>query len=354
MTKRKLAATAIVFAAIVFAAIAVVAAAIALFQFAKKPEPAERETRELVIYSPHPVEITEYIVREFRQRTGIRATVISAGTGELIDRMKSESQRDGADLFWGGGIESLETVTDYFERYESTEDSSIRREYKAAHGLWHPFSVLPTVIIYNEALVPADRIPRSWKDLLDPWFENRLIMADPEKSGSSYTILATMLLTMRESGTALFSGWDYVERLIRQLGESGLAQSSNLVYRSVASGDFYAGITFENYVLSLKKTGANVGFSYPEEGTSAIPDGIALLKTAPHADEAKEFIDFVLGHDVQTILPARWQRRSVRVDIEPQIVGGEQNFIHYPIKEAARDRESILERWASLYERSLP
>lgn len=344
--------------AIAAAAVAIVAAAIAAVLFisssANNRKKPANDARELVIYSPHPGEITEYIVREFRQRTGISATVVSAGTGELIERLKKENGKDSADVFWGGGIESLETVADRFAAYSSPEDAYIRKEYKASHGLWHPFSVLPAVILYNKSLVPAEFVPSSWEDLLDPWFKNRLIMADPAKSGSSYTILATMLITMSNPRGKTFSGWNYVEKLVAQLGTDGLAASSSLVYRSVASGDFYAGITFENYVLSLKKTGANIGYCYPTEGTSAVPDGIALLKSARHPAEAKEFIDFVLSRDVQSILPARWQRRSVRTDVASETDAGADRFIDYPIRQAAENRDAILARWSALYAKARP
>lgn len=324
-------------------------------RLAGKTRAAAETGTELVIYSPHPVEITEYIVREFRQRTGIPARVISAGTGELIDRMKENAKKGEADVFWGGGVESLETVKDFFAKTESSEAGAIRSEYKADHGLWLPFSVLPAVILYNESLVPVEHRPDSWADLLDPYFKNRLIMADPEKSGSSFTILATMLRTMPGKESGSFSGWEYVERLMGQLGDSGLTPKSSLVYRSVASGDFYAGITFENYVLSLLKTGTNVGYCYPAEGTSAVPDGIAILKTTRNAAEARKFVDFVLGYDVQSILLARWQRRTVRTDIgKPEEIGTPRRIIDYPIAEAASSRDAILARWSALYGRYHP
>ncbi len=339
--------------------IALVLAALTFAFWPFRPRAAPEPKKEtLVIYSPHPAEITEYIVREFRQRTGIEVQVISAGTGELIERMKANEKKGEADLFWGGGVESLETVTDLFNEFTSTEENAIQAVYKAPHGKWHPFSVLPAVIIYNETLVPKEHIPDSWASLLDPYFKNRLIMADPEKSGSSFTILATMLWTMSKNGSGAFSGWDYVERIIGQLGEGGLASSSNMVYRSVASGDFYAGITFENYVLSLQKTGANVAYCYPAEGTSAVPDGIALLKTSQHTVEAGQFINFVLGRDVQDILLARWQRRTVRTDIGEKKTGftsgpdsARAGFIRYPVSEAASERGPILAHWEALYAR---
>lgn len=342
---------------VIFAGISVFCAAVFFglrFMAAKAPPPAN-EKPELIIYSPHPVEITNYIVREFRQRTGIRTKVVFGGSEELLARMKDGPKKGEADLFWGGSVESLEAVKDAFAKLESGEEQTIRSEYKPAHGLWLPFSVLPAVIIYNESLVPEGHRPDSWADLLDPYFANRLVMADPVTSGSSYTILATMLQTMSRSGGTTFSGWDYIERLIVQLGESGLAAKPNLVYRSVASGDFYAGITFENDVLSLQKTGTNVAYRYPAEGTSAVPDGIALLKTAHNVAEARQFVDFVLGHDVQAILFARWQRRTVRTDIdEEREYRGRRFFSDYPIAGAASSRELILARWTGLYDRYHP
>lgn len=304
----------------------------------------------LVIFSPHPEEITEYIVREFRQRTGIHVLVVSKGTGELIEKIKSKKGEYEADLLWGGGIESLETINSYFEEFISTEESMIQDDIKSTHHLWNPFSVLPAVIIYNASLIPPEHIPDSWQDLLDPWFKNRLIIADPVKSGSSFTILATLLKTMNKENNDVFGGWYFIKRLITNLGDQGVVPSSSLVYSSVAAGDFYAGITFEHNVLALQKTGANVSYCYPSEGTSALPDGIALLKSAQNRKEAELFINFVLSKNVQEILPAKWQRRSVRKDVPNQKKTSQENFIYYPIPLAAQSRESILNQWAELYD----
>jgi len=317
--------------------------------------PPHTAEKTLVIYSCLPAGITDDIVREFRQRTGIRTRVISAGTVELIGRMKENAKKGEADLIWGAGAESLETVSDYFARRESGEKSAIIGTYKAAHGLWLPFSVRPTVIIYNASLVPPEHRPASWSDLLDPYFRDRLILADPEQSDAAFTVLATMLRTMSQSGGGNFSGWAYAEKLIAQIGSAGVAGKEGQVYRSVASGDFYAGITFENDVLSLQKTGTNVGYCYPVEGTTAVPDGIALLKTAQHVEEAGRFMDFVLGYDVQSILSARWQLRSVRSDVHAEEMDSiERHLVAYPSAEAASSREAILARWADRYARRRP
>ena len=309
----------------------------------------------LVIYSPHPVEMTDYIVREFRQRTGIKIQVITGSTGSLIAKLRDPTKSQKADLFWGGGIESLETVKDQFQAYASSEQKAIAKAYASADRLWSPFSVLPVVVIYNTKLVSEDLAPGSWASLLDPYFRDHLIMADPSTSGSGFTILVTMLRTMARSGADGGEGWPFVRRLIAQFGSSGIVPGSTTVYNSVSEGEFFAGITFENSALSLKKAGKAIDFRYPAEGTSAVPDGIALLKGAPHSSEAKRFIDFVLGRDVQSLLMTKWFRRSVRNDVPTYKPGlAELRIIDYPIADSAARRTQILSRWAQEYSPSRP
>jgi iron(III) transport system substrate-binding protein len=316
---------------------------------------AKTATDGLVIYSPHPVEMTDYIVREFRQRTGIKVQVITGGTGALIAKLRDPTNSQKADLFWGGGIESLETVKDQFQAYTSSEQNAIAGTYASADRLWSPFSVLPVVIIYNTKLVTGKLIPGSWASLLDPYFRDHLIMADPATSGSGFTILVTMLRTMAEPGTGGGEGWPFVRRLIAQFGSSGIVPGSTTVYNSVSEGEFFAGITFENSALSLKKAGKDIDFRYPAEGTSAVPDGIALLKGAPHAAEAKRFIDFALGRDVQSLLMTKWFRRSVRNDVPSYKPGlDELRVIDYPIADSAARRTQILSRWAQEHSPSRP
>ncbi len=332
-------------------------AGLAILAFVVLPARKDANTAAdgLVIYSPHPVEMTDYIVREFRQRTGIKVQVITGGTGALIAKLRDPTKSQKADLFWGGGIESLETVKDQFQAYASSEQKAIAGAYASADGLWSPFSVLPVVIIYNTKLASGKLVPGSWASLLDPYFRDHLIMADPSTSGSGFTILITMLRTMAESGESGGEGWAYVRRLIAQFGSGGIVPGSTTVYNSVSEGEFFAGVTFENSALSLKKAGKDIDFRYPSEGTSAVPDGIALLKGAPHSAEAKRFIDFVLGRDVQSLLMTKWFRRSVRNDVPSYKPGlAELRVIDYPIADSAARRTQILSRWAQEYSPSHP
>lgn len=316
--------------------------------------------KQLTVYSPHPQDMTEFVVKEFRQRTGIVLTVVSGGTGELLSRLHNERALVQADVLWGGGVESLDTELNLFAPYTSSEDSYIPGSFKDEQRRWTGFSVIPMTIIYNKRLVPPDEAPKAWSDLLRPFYRGRLAFADPNKSGSAYTALVTMLRSLSPAKTGSLSSpigsakaWSFIDHLVLALGGQTVDQSE-AVYNGVAAGEYFAGISFETAALTLMKSGKDVALVYPHEGTSALPDGVALVAGAPHPEEARRFIDFVLGKDVQTVVSDRWCRRSVRTDVPAPRSALPLNkilLIPYDRAAAARSKERVLYEWRLRFKR---
>ena len=117
----------------------------------------------------------------------------------------------------------------------------------------------------------------------------------------------------------------------------------------VADGGAWLGVTLEETALKYVSGGADVGIVYPKEGTSAVPDASALVKGAPHEDNAKKFLDFTVSQDVQRLLGERFYRRSVRTDVPT----GESLpdlericFVDYDVDWASENREGVLMTWA--------
>ena len=78
------------------------------------PVAAPTEDERLVIYTSHKEEVWRPIVREFEERTGIWVDVVTGGSNELLERIKWEADAPGADVMFGGGVESLESYAEYF------------------------------------------------------------------------------------------------------------------------------------------------------------------------------------------------------------------------------------------------
>ena len=108
------------------------------------------------------------------------------------------------------------------------------------------------------------------------------------------------------------TGWDVYKKM---LANFFIATSSGAVPKFVNDGEAPVGITLEDNAFRYVQGGGPVKIVYPVEGVIAAPDGIALVKGAPHPDAAKVFIDWCLSKPTQDFLvapdvpPARADRR---------------------------------------------
>ncbi|CAH0117884.1 MULTISPECIES: ABC transporter substrate-binding protein [unclassified Paenibacillus] len=305
---------------------------------------AAKSKGKITIYSPNAAEVNNPIVKEFQDRTGIEVQLISGGTGELLKRVQAEEANPLGDVFWAGGADSLEAYKQYFEPYKTSEFDNLQPEQIGSSQHWTPFAALPMVIMYNKELVKEDEVPKSWMDLLDAKWKGKIAFVDPAKSGSSYTQLVTMLTAFGKDGD---QGWNYVKKFVENI-DGKLLSSSGMVYKGVADKEFPVGVTLEEAALRYVEGGAPVGIMYPEEGTSAVPDGAAIIKGAKNMEEAKQFIDFLVGKDVQSLIQKEFKRRSVRKDAEP-IEGipaiSEMKLVNYDFDWAAANKDELIKKF---------
>ena len=298
------------------------------------------ESMRLTIYTSHKEEVYMPIVREFEERTGIWVDVITGGTNELLERIESQQDNVEADVMFGGGVESLKAYEHCFSPYVVGSSGSIREPHQAEDAVWTPFSALPVVLIYNTKLVSPDKIT-GWSSLSDPIFRGRIAFADPAISGSSFTALATQILAGNSMGKTLAT-------LAENLQGKTLSSSGD-VLNAVADGSYLVGITLEETALKYIAAGADLAMVYPEEGTSCVPDASAIVKGAPHSENAKRFLDFTVSYEVQQMLSESSYRRPVRSDIpagDSLLRLQDIVLVDYDIDWACKNRDVILSDWS--------
>ena len=298
------------------------------------------ESMRLTIYTSHKEEVYMPIVREFEERTGIWVDVITGGTNELLERIESQQDNVEADVMFGGGVESLKAYEHCFSPYVVGSSGSIREPHQAEDAVWTPFSALPVVLIYNTKLVSPDKIT-GWSSLSDPIFRGRIAFADPAISGSSFTALATQILAGKSMDKTLAT---LAENL-----QGKMLSSSGDVLNAVADGSYLVGITLEETALKYIAAGADLAMVYPEEGTSCVPDASAIVKGAPHSENAKKFLDFTVSYEVQQMLSESSYRRPVRSDIpagDSLLPLQDIVLVDYDIDWACKNRDVILSDWS--------
>lgn len=297
------------------------------------------EEKQLIVYTSHKEEVYQPIIREFENRTGIWVELHTGGTAEMMAQVKEASQEGRCDIMFGGGIESYEAEKEMFMPYEPQEKAALDPNYVDDENYWTPFTELPLVFVYNKKLVSGSEIPRTWTDLMGDRWRGQIAFADLNNSGTSYTILYTMEGTVGAKMEVL------IERIYKRL-EGRVLESSGEIIPKVADGSFLVGITLEETAKKAMEENTDIGMIYPDV-TSAVPDGVAMVKNAPHSYNAGKFIDFVVSYDTQKYCVDNFYRRSVRKDLAHND-GNSLDLIRFNVERAAKRQELAFEIWNSL------
>lgn len=304
----------------------------------ERPALSVKEEDKLVLYTSHKEEVYGPIVREFEERTGIWVEVKSGGTTELLDAIAAESGEQTCDVMFGGGVESYEAYSEYFEPYLCTENDMLDTTFLSQEGKWTVFSELPIVFIYNNKLVTPEEAPAGWQELLGGAWKGKIAFADPGSSGTSCTALAAMCQILGLTPEEL------TETLKEEL-DGNVSPNSKAVIDEVNEGTRLVGVTLEETALKAIGQGADLSMVYPAEGTSAVPDGSAVVKNAPHGENARLFIDFTVSRDVQQMVEDGFCRRTVRTDMRQGQQEDGLKTIAFDLEWAGENQPLLLECW---------
>ena len=257
---------------------------------------------ELVVYCSVQEEWCRPMVAVFEKTTGIKVSMTRKSSGEVYAQIKAEAANPKGDIWWGGtGDPHLQAAEENLtQAYKSPmlpqlQDWAVRQAEQSGYK---------TVGIYSGALgfsynkpalekkgIPA---PKCWADLIKPAFKGEIQVADPNSSGTAYTMLATMVQLMGED-----KAFDYMKALhrnVNQYTKSGAAPA-----RAAAVGESIVGITFMHDGVSQAITGAPLVVVAPCEGTGYEIGSMSIIKGARNLANAKKWVDFALGAQIQIL-----------------------------------------------------
>lgn len=251
----------------------------------------------LVIYSPNSEDMINVIIPLFEKETGIKVTLISMGTGEMFTRVKSERGNPNADVAWGGSRAIFYNNLDLFEEYTSANNANVMNEYKNDTRKITLYVLDGSCLLVNTKQAAGIKIA-GYADLLNPALSGKISFGDPANSSSAFAQLTNMLLAMGGDYTS-DAGWDYVTKLLKNT-KGKTSSSSSLVHKSVADGENFAALTYEDPAASYTRVGAaNLAVVYPVEGSVYLPAGSGIIKGAKNSANAKRFMDFIVGKSAQ-------------------------------------------------------
>ncbi|MEI2417850.1 ABC transporter substrate-binding protein [Orrella sp. JC864] len=296
-----------------------------------------------MLYSSNNVETVNRVLGAFaKEYPRIRVSVVRAGTGALMQRIKAEAANPLGDLFWSGGLSTLGEFHELFEPYRSPQAEAIPPAYRNPDGLWLGTNTHVTVLMVNRRQLGKDLPPKSWAELGEPKWKGRIVIPDPERSSASFV--------------ALYG-------LRRLLGEEVLAQvarnavivgTTSAAYEGVAKGEFAVAVTMEYAAYEYVAGGLkDIELVYPAEGTFLSPEGMALIKGGKNPQPARKLYEFLASRQAQTEIFKSAYRRPLRQDIDVAALSdlpALSSIALVPLDDArmAAERSAFLSQWRQL------
>ena len=257
---------------------------------------------ELVLYCTVQEEWCRPMVAAFEKATGIKVLMTRKSSGEFYAQLKAEAANPKGDVWWGGtGDPHLQAAEEGLTlEYKSPkladlQDWAVRQaeasKYRTvgvyAGALGYSFN---TVELAKRKLAE----PKCWSDLTKPEFKDDVQVANPNSSGTSYTMLATLVQIMGEQ-----KAFDYLKALhknVNQYTKSGAAPA-----RAAATGESLIGITFQHDAVVQAVGGAPVKIVSPCEGTGYEIGSMSIVKGAKNLENAKKWYDWALSPEAQSV-----------------------------------------------------
>jgi iron(III) transport system substrate-binding protein len=149
-----------------------------------KLSPGERQQRliegakkegEVMLYTSSGLEEVRALTKLFAKKYPfINVRSIRRGGSQLfnVTLLEFKGQKYIVDVYWAGTSSLGPMLKDeraMLARYLSPERSAIPDEYKNKDGYWTATRVSVAIFAYHSKLVPSDKIPKFYSDLLDPF-----------------------------------------------------------------------------------------------------------------------------------------------------------------------------------------
>jgi iron(III) transport system substrate-binding protein len=173
-------------------------------------------------------------------------------------------------------------------------------------GQFHVFYIGVHPIARHTGQVAAGEAPKSWKDLLDGKWRNKLAVGHPGYSGA----IGAWAVMMRK-----LYGWDYftaMEKNKPQIGRSSIDPVTALNAGERAVG---VAVPSATTLLSIAR-GNPLELIYPTDGTVVVPSPSSIQKKAPHPNAARLFMEFATGPEYFRVT-REFYNESLRPDVPP-------------------------------------
>ena len=265
-----------------------------------------RKEGELVWYAAMASDRAGEVIRAFEAKFPfVKVRFQPGGAGRQLEQLLVEhrTKKHQADIInTRRSYVAVMAKTGAVARYRTPLRAALREGFTDKDGFVNGIYAQPRVFLYNTKMLGRDAPPRTFEDLLDPRWKDKLGL-----DTTDYDWLAS-LIDYYGRDRAI----DFANKLAKQ--QLNFRRSPTLLAQLAVAGEFPVVIdVFPEEVLQLKRAGAPAEFVLSEPFVPVkTPTTVSISSGAPHPHAAALFVDFLLSKPGQDVMAAqgRWVSRK--------------------------------------------
>ncbi len=271
----------------------------------------------VVIYAAADLQVIQPLIVDFEQtHPDIKVEYHDLQTTDLYQRFLNEKGSGSkADVVWSSAMDlQMKLVNDGHARPHRSDETKALPAWAKWKDEAFGTTFEPVCFAYNRELLAAKDVPQSHAELArflkehPERFRNRLATYDPHRSGLGYLLHSQDL----EANPVVF--WSLIQEMSR-IGLSIEPTTTQMLDR-IVNGDSDLGYNVLcSYAQARANTDPRIGSVMPRDYTLVMSRIAFISRYAPHPDEARVWLDYMLSRRGQMIF-SLIGLHSVRSDVE--------------------------------------
>jgi putative spermidine/putrescine transport system substrate-binding protein len=284
------------------------------------------------------------VTAEYAKFSGVRVPPDMKGSSAAMAALEAEKANPQADVaYYSGAIGFQAATKGLHDGYRPKNWDKIPDGLKDPDGKWWTVHTAHIAFIVNKDALKGKPVPRSFADLLKPEYKGMVVYPDPTIQGTGFTFVYGINAVLG-GGADQKMGFDYLKKLDANI----LNYAKEDSYNEVLRGEIPIWINADGNGLKMKHVDKGpIEVVIPQEGTIVMPLVMGLVKGAPRADEAKKYLDWLLGEQAQRVMAESFFRPVLPVKLSPTL---ESQFL--PVSAYAKAKVLSLETMASQADRT--
>lgn len=267
-----------------------------------------RSEGKMVHYTANPHLVKDAKAGFEKRFPGVSVELVTMpGGAEMATRIEAEyaSGQHLADVIDAGGTSiKAQAEAGRLVQFDFLEEDQLRPAARESGGRHWNFRINVQGVIVNKNLVPADKMPKKYLDLLDPIWKGKLLLDDPRIQGTGHSF---MVIGYRQHGRS------FLERLAAQ--NPTFIRDRNNGPPQVARGEYAAFLVYRiDQGMAELKANTPIDMVFLQDGTTGGGVSAGVLSKAPHPNAGMLWVNYLLSDEGQKHIVTGGQTYGYRKD----------------------------------------